>query len=154
LPYTEDTDPENLPGFLLRRCHQIAVGFFLDECEEFDLTPIQFAVLNVLDREGPQDQGTIGRAAALDRTTIAVVLKKLEERELVIRASSLKDKRAKVVSITKEGEQMIEKITPSLLKAQSRMLDAFSESERKEFLRLLNIFANHNNDLSRAPLIK
>ena len=35
---------ENMAGHLLRRCHQIAVAIFLDECAAYDLTPLQFVV--------------------------------------------------------------------------------------------------------------
>ena len=41
-------DVFTLPGHLLRRCHQIAVAVFLDECRDHDLTPPQFATLAAL----------------------------------------------------------------------------------------------------------
>ena len=53
-----------------------------------DLTPLQFAVLVALYRDGPEDQMRLGGALALDRTTIGVVVKKLEERGLVARSEN------------------------------------------------------------------
>jgi hypothetical protein len=32
------------PGFKSRRCHQIAVSVFMEECARFDLTPSQFGL--------------------------------------------------------------------------------------------------------------
>ncbi len=101
---------ENLrsaPGHLMRRCQQIAVSVFLDECRTFDLTPLQFAVLTALLKGGPEDQVHLGGALALDRTTIGVVVKNLEERGLVTRTVSEKDRRSKPVSITEAGEALI-----------------------------------------------
>jgi MarR family transcriptional regulator, lower aerobic nicotinate degradation pathway regulator len=71
------------PGHLLRRCHQISVAIFLDECQTFDLTPLQYVTLSALAAHGSMDKATISGAVALDRTTVAVVVKNLEERGLV-----------------------------------------------------------------------
>ena len=89
---------EHMAGHLLRRCHQIAAAIFLDECAAFELTPLQFAVLDSLLGDGPQDQVTLGGAVALDRSTISLVIGKLEQRGLVRRARSAQDQRAKIVS--------------------------------------------------------
>ena len=89
----------DMPGYLLRRCHQIAVAIFLEECRDFDLTPLQYVTLAALDRFGSMDQVTLGGVTALDRTTILGVLRKLEERALITRTTSDKDKRAKGHSI-------------------------------------------------------
>ena len=83
-------DLRTAPGHLMRRCQQIAVSVFLDECRPWDLTPLQFAVLAELNRHGPDDQVGLGGALALDRTTISVVVKNLEQRGLVERTVSEK----------------------------------------------------------------
>lgn len=36
----EDMSFLDMPGHLLRRCQQIAVAVFLEECRAFDLSPI------------------------------------------------------------------------------------------------------------------
>jgi len=122
---------ENLrsaPGHLMRRCQQIAVSVFLDECRTFDLTPLQFAVLTALLKGGPEDQVHLGGALALDRTTIGVVVKNLEERGLVTRTVSEKDRRSKPVSITEAGEALIHDAIGAAEAAQDRMLAANSSS--------------------------
>lgn len=140
------------PGHLMRRCQQIAVSVFLDECRPWDLTPLQFAVLAELNRDGPDDQVGLGGALALDRTTIGVVVKKLEERGLVERSVSEKDRRSKPVSITKRGADLIRDVLPAAEAAQDRMLAPLTASERAQFMRLLGKMANGNNSESRAPL--
>ena len=140
------------PGHLMRRCQQIAVSVFLDECRPWDLTPLQFAVLAELNRDGPDDQVGLGGALALDRTTIGVVVKKLEERGLVERSVSEKDRRSKPVSITKKGADLIRDVLPAAEAAQDRMLAPLTASERAQFMRLLGKMANGNNRESRAPL--
>ncbi len=34
------------PGHQIRRAHQLAVAIFMDETAAFDVTPVQFAILN------------------------------------------------------------------------------------------------------------
>ena len=140
------------PGHLMRRGQQIAVSVFLDECRPWELTPLQFAVLAELHRHGPDDQVGLGGALALDRTTISVVVKKLEERGLVERCVSEKDRRSKPVSITRKGAKLIREVLPAAEAAQDRMLAPLTASERAQFIRLLGKMTNGNNSESRAPL--
>ena len=145
-------DLRDAPGHLMRRCQQIAVSVFLDECRDWDLTPLQFAVLVALYRDGPEDQMRLGGALALDRTTIGVVVKKLEERGLVARSVSEKDRRSKPVSITADGLAHLLDVLPAAENAQDRMLAPLSATERRQFVSLLQKMADGNNDESRAPL--
>jgi DNA-binding MarR family transcriptional regulator len=139
----------DMPGHLLRRCQQIAVAVFLEECRDFELTPLQFALLSALDRFGSMDQVTLG--AALDRTTIIVALKRLEEREFITRTISEKDKRANIVAITDAGRQTYRDVSPSVLRAQKSMLSPLNARERAQLIALLKKMADGNNSLSRAP---
>ena len=145
-------DLRTAPGHLMRRCQQIAVSVFLDECRPWDLTPLQFAVLAELNRHGPDDQVGLGGALALDRTTISVVVKKLEQRGLVERTVSEKDRRSKPVSITEDGAHLIRDVLPAAETAQDRMLAPLTAAERAQFMRLLGKVATGNNSESRAPL--
>ncbi|NDF44842.1 MAG: MarR family transcriptional regulator, partial [Betaproteobacteria bacterium] len=38
----------DLPGHYIRRLQQIAVGVFMEETQDFGVTPVQFAALNAL----------------------------------------------------------------------------------------------------------
>jgi MarR family transcriptional regulator, lower aerobic nicotinate degradation pathway regulator len=141
----------DMPGHLLRRCQQIAVAVFLEECRAFELTPLQFIVLAALECFGPMDQARLGGVTALDRTTIIVVLTKLEERGLITRAPSDKDKRAKIVAITDAGCQTAQDVMPKVLEAQERMVHPLNGRERTQLVALLRKMAEGNNALSRAP---
>ena len=141
-----------LPGHLLRRCHQISVALFLDECDGLDLTPLQFAVLHTLAGEGPLDQATLGGMTALDRTTVAVVIGRLEARQLLRRSPSARDRRAKIVSVTERGRHLLAQALPAVARAQSRTTAPLDAAETAEFLRLLRKLADANNACSRAPM--
>ena len=140
-----------MPGHLLRRCQQIAVAIFLDECEGFDITPPQFATLSALARHGPLDQSTLGGVVALDRTTIAIVLKNLRSRDLVEVRPSSADRRSKISRITEEGALLLKEIRGSVETAQQRILAPLPADEQADFLRMLTKIAHDNNAQSRAP---
>jgi DNA-binding MarR family transcriptional regulator len=139
------------PGHLLRRCHQISVAIFLDECQAFDLTPLQFVTLSALATHGPLDKATIGGVVALDRTTIAVVVKNLEERGCVTTRPSDQDRRAKLIKITAKGLDLMSSVQAEVVRAQERTVAPLAPKERAELLRLLRKIAEENNLLSRAP---
>ena len=141
-----------MPGHLLRRCQQIAVSIFLQECRGFDLTPPQFAVLTALARSGPLDQVRLAGFVALDRTTVSVVVRKLERRGLVKRQISKTDRRSKLIRVTGSGRHLLADVYPRVEQAQQRMLAPLSEAERRALIAILQKMAHLNNEESRAPL--
>ncbi len=145
-------DTARMPGHLLRRCQQIAVSIFLQECRAFDLTPLQFAVLSALDQHGPIDQVRLGGLTALDRTTVGVVVRKLEERGLASHRRSDRDRRSKMISIAEAGRELLSAAADAVATAQARIVAPLSLSERDQLLALLDRIAAGNNDESRAPL--
>ena len=141
----------DMPGHLLRRCHQISVAIFLEECQAYELTPLQYVTLATLAAFGPLDKARIGGIAALDRTTVAVVVKNLDERGFVTARPSEQDRRATLIEITAEGRDLLASVRTHVSNAQERMVAPLSKAERAEFMRLLRKIADENNLLSRAP---
>jgi len=141
-----------LPGNLLRRCHQISVAIFLRKCEAFNLTQLQYIILSALEEMGASDQITLGGYTALDRNTIAVVVRKLEERGLITRHRNPDDRRSMVVKLTKEGEALREAVEPAVEEVQKDILAPLTPGEQQVLLKLLQKLASDNNHLSRVPV--
>ncbi|MFY0991708.1 MarR family winged helix-turn-helix transcriptional regulator [Halomonas sp. C05BenzN] len=146
------TKANSLPGNLLRRCHQISVAIFLRQCEAYHLTQLQYVILSALDEMGSLDQITLGGYTALDRNTVAVVVRKLEERGLVTRHRNPEDRRSMLVTLTEEGEALRMAAEPEVLEAQERILAPLDADERATLCRLLQRLADENNALSRVPI--
>jgi DNA-binding MarR family transcriptional regulator len=141
-----------MPGHLLRRCQQIAVAIFLQECAEADLTPLQYAVLRALDAHGELDQNRLGGLTALDRTTVSTVISKLEQRALVERRRSDTDRRHNAITLTPNGSALLRRTQPAVDAAQARILAPLAAPEREVLLACLKRIADGNNLESRAPL--
>ncbi len=141
-----------MPGHLLRRCQQIAVSIFLQECGDFDLTPLQFAVLAALTQSGPIDQVRLGGLAALDRTTVSVVVRNLERRGLARRQVSNRDRRSKLIEVTADGRDLVGRAMSAVESAQQRIVAPLTPRERRSLIAILKKLADGNNEHSRAPL--
>lgn len=76
----------------------------------FGLTYPQFLVLQVLWEKGASSVRGIGDLLALDSATLTPLLKKLEQRQLVTRARSIKDERIVVIDLTDEGQSLKKKL--------------------------------------------
>jgi DNA-binding MarR family transcriptional regulator len=140
------------PGFLVRRLHQIHVAMFHEECGNFSITPVQFGVLTILDRKSPLDQVTLAAEVGIDRTNVADVVARLENRGLVERRTNPSDRRTRLVSITNDGRSFRQHVHKCMEIAQERFLGALSEDERRNFMRLLRDLVEANNETGRAPL--
>ncbi len=62
------------------------------------------------------------------------------------------DRRVKLVSLTAEGEAALAAIQPAMAKAQARILAPLTAAQQAQFMTLLNILVESNNELSRAPI--
>ncbi|MCV2866311.1 MarR family winged helix-turn-helix transcriptional regulator [Albidovulum sediminicola] len=140
------------PGYLIRRLHQIHVGLFAEECGSDDLTPVQSAILSVLQGGEEMDQLTLSTSVGIDRTSGADVIRRLERRGFLTRMASEFDRRAKIVKITDEGKKFIKRVRPNMVRAQDRLIAPLDDEEREEFFRLINKLVDANNEASRAPM--
>ncbi|MBB3139249.1 MarR family winged helix-turn-helix transcriptional regulator [Halomonas organivorans] len=143
-----------LPGNLLRRCHQISVAIFLRKCEVFQLTQLQYVMLSALEELGPLDQVTLGRQTALDRNTVAGVVRKLENRGLVSRRRNPEDRRAMRVTITEAGRELRARVAPLVEEVQEEILAPLPPDDRKTLGRLLKRIADEHNHRSQVPIVQ
>ena len=140
------------PGFLVRRLHQIHVAMFREECGKFGITPVQSGLLTILDWQAGLDQVTLGAEVGIDRTNVADVVSRLESRGLVERRANPADRRTRLVSITAEGREFLQRVRTGMETAQERFLAPLGEEDRRIFMRLLRELVDAGNETGRAAL--
>lgn len=130
---------EDLPGHLIRRMQQLAVATFAAETQAagFDLTPVQFAALNTLERNPGIEQATLAALIAYDRVTMGGVISRLEARDLLERCVSKTDRRARTLNITDRGRAVLRTVWPVVRRAQDTMLAKLDPDERETLKALL-----------------
>ena len=132
------TSISRMPGHLIRRLHQISTHIFTLRMKEagFDLTPLQFSALDAL-RDNPGiDQAGLSEAVAKDRATIGAVADRLEQKGLVTRKLSDRDKRARELYLTEEGEALVALVYPVVERLQQEILTGLDGAEYRQFISL------------------
>ena len=151
-PNSLSPDLAVLPGHLIRRLQQIAVGIFLEDTAEFGVTPVQYAALRWLASSPGIDQRTLAGKVGVDTSTLGGVVDRLESRDLISRQPSATDRRVKQLVLTATGAQLLQDMEPALQKSQQRILAPLSPKKQAQFLNLLMELVDKNNELSRAPI--
>jgi DNA-binding MarR family transcriptional regulator len=135
------------PGHLIRRAHQLSVAIFAEITAAFDITPVQFAMLNALMDEPGEDQMTLAGKVAFDAATSGAVIARLEAKGLLHRDADPKDKRRKLLNATAEGEKMVLAMKSAVTDVQSNLLSPLSSEEAKQLTTLLHkLVAGHDAD--------
>lgn len=143
-----NTKPLNhMPGHLIRRLHQISTQTFQQHMQEagFDITPVQFATMETLHTNPGLEQAQIASLIAYDRATIGGVIDRLEQRNYVIRETSIRDRRAREVRLSDLGEQVYLKASPIVTALQSDILGNLNKTEQKQLVVLLTKAVSRDN---------
>jgi DNA-binding MarR family transcriptional regulator len=133
------------PGHLIRRAQQLAVAIFMEETAGFDVTPVQFAILNALIDDPGEDQITLSGRVAFDPATFGSVIGRLEAKGWVKREADPGDKRRKLLWTTPEGEKLALQMKRAVGRAQQRIVSPLDADERVQLAALLGkLVAGHD----------
>ena len=108
--------------------------------DPLDITYPQYLVLMVLWKEQQQTVGQLGEKLFLDSGTLTPLLKRMEQKEMVVRSRNIEDERIVVISLTKKGSALKEKVKDIPEKLLESM--AISVDERKQLKKIANKILN------------
>lgn len=126
-------------GFVLRKAHQRHVAIFAAKIG--NLTPPQFAALAKLLDVGETSQSQLGNLIAMDAATVKGVIDRLNARGLVALTRREIDRRRVMVSLTREGAELVGSLVPLAEKITADTLEPLSVGEAETLLRLLSRIA-------------
>lgn len=138
------------PGFLLRRMYQIAAAVFENACGDLGLTTAQYGVLIIVHSEPGIDQTRLARALAFDKVTVMRVLRGLEERGLVQRVAS---GRQKTLALTDAGQALLTQARERAEAASRRLMSPLDSADQAQLVRLLQTLVNGLAHEARAPFV-
>ncbi len=147
-------DIYTMPGHLIRRLNQISVALFMDRMAQagLNLTPVQYSALSAIRDHPGIDQATVAGLVAYDRATLGKVIDRLDSRGLVRRTTSRSDRRAKDLTLTAEGAELLRQVRPHVNALQPDILTGLDPDEAELFLSLLKKATLAGNGNSRAPM--
>ena len=146
--------PENAIGFVLWR----VVHRYQREADralsDLDLTHLQFVTLTMaawLGREGGAvTQADIARSADIQPMQVSHMLKTLEDKQLVTRARSTTDVRAKHIEVTTTGLAALRRALPTMIALQRRLFGAAGTVGGSLLATLLRLDGEQTDKASRT----
>ena len=129
----------SLMGYALRRA-QSAV--FADFAATFarageSLSPGEFGLLVLVDRNEGLSQIALARALGIDRSTLVPILDRLQARDLLVRRPSPTDGRTHALALTASGEKALARFARLVRAHEKRIASGLSVSETRTLIDLL-----------------
>jgi MarR family 2-MHQ and catechol resistance regulon transcriptional repressor len=97
-----------------------------------EITPPQLAVLEALLHLGPMSQGELGRKLLRSNPNMTALLDNLERNGWISRERSPEDRRVVLVSLTPEGQRVIEKVFPAHAAHIAALMGALTAEEQEQ----------------------
>lgn len=143
-PMQLETDSALKLWVVLSRAHASIYAYAVAHAADHGLSLTEFAILEALYHRGRMVLGEIQRRILVSSGGITFLVDRLAEKGLVIRQECPEDRRAKYVSLTREGTRVIREIFPShaqVLANAMRGLTSAEQQEATDLLRALGLTA-------------
>ena len=144
----EDPVHEALLNLLVAAAH--VRDTFHRALEKHSMTQGQYNVLRILNGAHPDGypRGSIAQRLVDRAPDVTRLIDRLEERGLVERVRSTRDRRLSVTRITARGMELVEKIQPNMEKVQHQFGGRFKNGEARELSRLCEmLYADQDGTL-------
>lgn len=126
-------------GYQLAQAAIAATGVFAREVgQPFELRPVEFTILSLIDENPGVSAKQLARALALAAPNITVWIDKLERRELIERERSAVDRRAQHIRTTAKGAALARNAAQRLIDGERQSFDALSPAETAMLIELLH----------------
>ncbi len=127
-----------LSGYMLRRAQFAAFNDFLRYFDDLGVRPVQYAVLNVIDRNPGLKQSQVSEALGIKRANLVAILDALERRGLARREAVATDRRSYALRLTDKGEMLMKELRARAQAHEKRLAGVIGEDGRQELLKLLS----------------
>lgn len=98
----------------------------------YELTMPQLMCLRQLLKDGELTPGQLAKAVYLSQATLTGIIDRLEQKELITRNRSKKDRRKMLIRLTAQGTQTANDIPWPLQERFAKRLQALEEAEKKQ----------------------
>jgi DNA-binding MarR family transcriptional regulator len=125
------------PGYLLRRAHQRNLAIFEEEFAQYPITPVQYAMLTMLNDVARLDAISLLNAAGADQASGAADVRRLRTLGLVERDNSRLE-RVPRLRLTDSGRRLLVEAQSSMRRTQERLIETLAPEDRLRLVALLN----------------
>ncbi|EAR00049.1 MarR family winged helix-turn-helix transcriptional regulator [Maribacter sp. HTCC2170] len=114
---------QNCISSRLRKLSRIADGYMRNCLKEFGITENQMTILFALSKLGKVEQGKIGEALVLERSTVSRNVKLLQKYKLVRRTTAYRPE----IELTNEGIDLVNKLIPHWEEVMDSLVDMMGD---------------------------
>jgi DNA-binding MarR family transcriptional regulator len=141
-PPTKNLDRGVLPtllGYALRRTQSAVFADFAATFTQAGeaLTPGEFGLLVLVERNEGLSQMALARALGIDRSTLVPILDRLQARGLLLRHASPTDGRTHALALTPSGAKALAKFAQLVRRHEKRIASGLSTAETRTLIDLL-----------------
>jgi len=104
----------------------------------FELAVADWRVMAVLGQQAPLSAREVCALTAMDKVRVSRAVGRLIARKLVERATSDRDRRVSVLSLSAAGQSIYREVVPLALDAEANLLKGLSKQEQSQLDRLLD----------------
>jgi len=129
----------SLLGYALRRTQSAVFGDFAATFTEAGeaLTPGEFGLLVLVERNEGLSQMALARALGIDRSTLVPILDRLQARGLLVRRASPTDGRTHALALTPSGVRELATFSQLVRRHEKRIAAGLSTAETRTLIELL-----------------
>ena len=130
-------------GYVLKRAQLKVFENFLRCMASLQLTPAQFSVLLLVEKNPGRNQTEIASTLGILRPNFVAMLDNLESRDLCARIRSTNDRRSHILVLTDKGKAVLSRAKKLVAtKHESRLNELLGPSNREALLGMLSKIAN------------
>lgn len=128
----------DLVGYALRRAQLAVFRDFSKAFSSFDIRPVQYGVLTVIELNPGLKQQDVCFALGIRRANFVPLLNDLERRGLAERGPSANDQRANALYLTEKGKALMRELRKVNKAHEDRIAAGLSREKRSLLIRTLN----------------
>lgn len=130
-------------GYVLKRAQLKVFENFLRCMASLQLTPAQFSVLLLVEKNPGRNQTEVASTLGILRPNFVALLDNLESRDLCARIRSTNDRRSHILVLTDKGKAVLTRAKKLVAtKHESRLNDLLGQSNREALIEMLSKIAN------------
>lgn len=138
---SKDAARLSLQAFIPYRLNSLAQvvsdGFAVAYSEIFGISPPEWRVLATLGEFREMSAKGIGHHSRMHKTRVSRAVLSLEKRRLLVRSPSAVDRREEILSLSPDGREIYDAISPMASHYQDSLLTGLSEADRASLDRLI-----------------
>ena len=119
--------------FLVKRLQFVIRALMDDALRPFQITPLQYTILTILQHKGTMSSVALARRVFLKPQTMHEIVNLFEKRCLIQKERNPDDRRASLISLSPAGIELLRQCYPIVLNLEDRLLSNFTSGQRLIF---------------------